>query len=65
MATENLGQILTIAGLVLLVLGSWGRRRRRRLPRVEAAGFFRGLLWTDILAYILVLAGLVIIWFKK
>ncbi len=65
MATETLGQILTIAGLLLLVLGSWGRRRRRPLPQVAAKGFFRGMLWTDLLAYALVLAGLLLMWAKK
>jgi len=65
LATETLGQFLTIAGLLLLVLGSWGRRRGRRLPRVEAAGIFRGMLWTDILAYALVLIGLITMWAKK
>ncbi|MBM4273829.1 MAG: LPXTG cell wall anchor domain-containing protein [Deltaproteobacteria bacterium] len=65
MAIETLGQFIIIGGLLLLVLGSWGRRRKRRLPQVEARGFFRGMLWTDILAYALVLAGLVIMWVKK
>jgi hypothetical protein len=35
------------------------------LPQVQAAGFFQGMLWTDLLAYALVLAGLVIMWAKK
>jgi uncharacterized membrane protein YidH (DUF202 family) len=65
LATESLGLILTILGLLLLVLGSWGRRRSRRLPQAAATGFFRGMLWTDILAYALVLTGLIIMWAKK
>ena len=64
MTLVTLGNLTAILGLALLVLGSGGRRRHRRL-RSRDTGLFKGIYWVDGVAYVLILAGLLIMWVQK
>jgi hypothetical protein len=63
-AGVKLGQILALVGLVLMVLGSMGRRRGRRQPP-GAAALGRWQRWGDYLGLALIAAGLLIMWAQK
>ncbi len=63
MTIATLGNLTAILGLALLVLGSGGRRRHRLKTR--GAGLFKGIYWVDGVAYVLILAGLLIMWVQK
>jgi len=60
----TLGNLTAILGLALLVLGSGGRRRHRRI-RSGDTGLFKGIYWVDGVAYVLILAGLLTMWVQK
>jgi hypothetical protein len=59
------GEILALAGMVVLVLNNMGRRRARqgRLPANRSLA--RMLSWGDYVAFGLIVAGLVVIYIQK
>ncbi len=63
MTIVTLGNLTAILGLALLVLGRGGRRRHRL--KSGDAGLFKGIYWVDGVAYVLILAGLLIMWVQK
>jgi hypothetical protein len=65
LTAAQVGQILALAGLALLILGTMGRRRSRGWRGPGARGLSRWWHWSDLAAYGLILAGLVIMWAKK
>ncbi len=59
------GEILALAGMVVLLLNNMGRRRARQ-GKVPAGGkLARMLPWGDYVAFGLIVAGLVVIYIQK
>uniref|UniRef100_A0A7C3SLA5 Uncharacterized protein n=1 Tax=Desulfobacca acetoxidans TaxID=60893 RepID=A0A7C3SLA5_9BACT len=65
METANLGRILTLLGLILVLLTGWARRRVR-LPKPSASPWLLRLQnWGRPGAFLLILAGLLLMYHHK
>ena len=58
------GEIVALAGMVVLLLNNMGRRRARQ-GKVPAGGLARMLSWGDYVAFGIIFVGLVIIYIQK
>ena len=59
------GEILALAGMVMLLLTNLGRRRGKQSKPPAARGLARFLAYGDFVACGLILAGLVVIYLQK
>jgi len=59
------GEILALAGMVVLLLNNLGRRRGKQGRPPVARGLARFLAYGDYVAFGLILAGLVVIYLQK
>jgi hypothetical protein len=60
----NLGQLLTIVGMVLFLITAWGRRQVRT-QRQPSPGLVKLQNWGSLAAFALILAGLVLMNYQK
>ncbi len=66
MEQYGLGEIVALVGMVVLLLTGMGRRRVRqgKLPAKE--NLVKWLVWRgDVVAFVIILAGLVLMYIKK
>jgi hypothetical protein len=65
MVALQTGEIIALAGMVVLLLNKMGRRRVRTGKVPARGGLARMLPWGDYLALGLIAAGLVVIYIQK
>jgi hypothetical protein len=59
------GEILALAGMVVLLLNNLGRRRLRQGRAPAGRGLAKWVAWGDFVAFGLILAGLVVMYIQK
>jgi hypothetical protein len=59
------GEIIALAGMVVLLANNLGRRRAKQGQRAAARGLGRFLAYGDFIAFGIILAGLVVIYLQK
>ena len=63
--TLQLGEILALAGMGVLLLNNFGRRRVRQGGQPTNQGLGRWVAWGDFVAFGLFVAGLVVMYIQK
>ncbi len=61
----NLGRILTLLGLILVLVTGWGRRRAREQRQSVSPKLLKLQSWGSLAAFLLILAGLVLMNYQK
>jgi hypothetical protein len=59
------GEVIALAGMVVLLLNNLGRRRAKQGQRPAVRGLARFLAYGDFIALGIILAGLVVIYLQK
>ncbi len=59
MGTAELGKIIALAGLILVLVSSWGRQRARK-QKAPSPALLRLQSWGSLVAFGLILAGLIL-----
>jgi hypothetical protein len=59
------GEIISLAGMVVLLLNNMGRRRARQGKVPAKGGLAKLLSWGDYVAFGIILVGLVVIYIQK
>lgn len=65
MKTGNLGQIMALLGLILFLVTGWGRRQIRKQGRSASPRLLALQSWGSLAALLLILAGLVLMYYQK
>ncbi len=63
--TLQTGEIIALAGMVVLLVSNMGRRQARRGKAPATRSLAKMLSWGDFVAFGLILVGLVIMYFQK